>query len=213
MWRKILIFLLIIIGVFLICSPFMKEFLINYMSTHFKATELTASQLEENNSRSATFDYEAIKPPSVVETIKGSTGFDKEALIGQITINSIQLKLPILKGMTNQNLLVGATTMREDQVMGEGNYLLAGHHMKNPQLLFSPLMNIKQGAIVELTDLKQTYIYEVTEKKIISENEIDVIQDTKDKELTLITCDKATETNKRLMVKGKLMKVVAYKNR
>ncbi|GIN87121.1 class A sortase [Heyndrickxia sporothermodurans] len=210
MWRKLFIFLLIIIGVFLICSPFIKEVVINYMSTHFKPTELTAGQLEENNSRRATFDYEAIKPPSVIETIKGSTGFDKEALIGQITIKSIQLKLPILKGMTNQNLLVGATTMRGDQMMGEGNYLLAGHHMKNPRLLFSPLMNIKQGAIVELTDLKKIYIYEIIEKKIISENEIDVLQEKKDKQLTLITCDKATETNKRLMVKGKLIKVESY---
>ncbi|NYV68793.1 class A sortase [Bacillus sp. Gen3] len=209
MWRKLMIFLLILIGVFLICSPFFKEVIINYMSRHVKPTELTPSQLEENNRSSANFDYNAIKPPSVIETLKGSTSFDKNAVIGQITIKSIHLKLPILKGMTNQNLLVGATTMREDQKMGEGNYPLAGHHMKNQSLLFSPLMNIKQGAIVELTDLKKTYTYKVFEIEIISENDIDVIQETEDKQLTLITCDKATETNKRLMVKAKLKKVEA----
>lgn len=70
-----------IIDINQICSPSIKEVIINYKSMHFKPTELTAGQLEVNKCR-ATFDY---------EKIKGSTGFDKEALIGQITIKSIQL--------------------------------------------------------------------------------------------------------------------------
>ncbi|GAY74866.1 sortase A [Sporolactobacillus inulinus] len=40
------------------------------------------------------------------------------------------IALPILKGTTSSNLLVGAATMRSDQKMGSGNYALAGHHMR-----------------------------------------------------------------------------------
>ena len=35
--------------------------------------------------------------------------------------------------------------MRPDQKMGEGNYPLAGHHLKQKNLLFGPLENIKTG--------------------------------------------------------------------
>jgi len=206
--RKTWVFVVIVVlGILLICTPYIKTQIIRYMSVHHNALDFTSKQLATNNERGATFDFNAITAPSMWDTLKGSVAFDKKAVIGQITIKSVHINLPILKGTTNQNLLVGATTMRADQQMGEGNYPLAGHHMKQPNVLFSPLVNIQPHAEVDITNKKSKYIYQVVLKKIIDKKESGVIQNTKEKQLTLITCDKATQTNKRILVRAKLIKV------
>ncbi|MEC1262071.1 class A sortase [Bacillus swezeyi] len=210
MYKKVIIAVLVLSGLLLIFSPFIKESIISWLSNSQNKTELTAAQAQKNNEEKALFEFDAIQPPSFFETLKA--GFDREpkAVIGRISISSVEMELPILKGTTNQNLLSGAATMRPDQKMGEGNYPLAGHHMRQKNLLFGPLLKIKKGARIVVTDFKKDYIYTVTSKKVISEMDADVIQETKEKEITLITCDKAERTEGRLAVKGKLIDVAVH---
>ncbi|MFS0665821.1 class A sortase [Bacillus mojavensis] len=212
MYKKIIIAVFILSGLLLIFSPFIKGSLIAYLSKNQYESELTVKQLQENHEKEAEFDFNSIQPPTIKEAI--NAGFDREpkAIIGRITIESVDLELPILKGTTNENLLIGAATMRPDQKMGEGNYPLAGHHLKRKSLLFGPLANIKKGAKIVITDFKNDYMYSVTSIKNISEIDAAVIQDTKEKEITLITCDKAVETEGRLAVKGKLIEIVGHTN-
>ncbi|MEC1347582.1 class A sortase [Bacillus haynesii] len=210
MYKKMIVALLVISGILFVLSPFMKESIIINLSKN-KSLELTAEQAEQNNAQKASFDFDAIQPPSFMETVKAGLDRESKAVIGRITISSVNIKLPILKGTTNQNLLYGATTMRPDQKMGEGNYPLAGHHMKRESLLFGPLINIEKGDTVKITDFKKDYIYAVTSKQFISEMDTDVIQETKEKEMTLITCDKAVRTEGRLAVKGKLIHVAVHR--
>ncbi|AAU22196.1 class A sortase [Bacillus sp. FSL W8-0445] len=210
MYKKMIVAVLVISGILFVLSPFIKESIIINLNKN-KNFDLTAEQAEQNNAQKASFDFEAIQPPSILETIKASLDRESKAVIGRITISSVNLKLPILKGTTNQNLLYGATTMRPDQKMGEGNYPLAGHHMKRESLLFGPLLNIEKGDTVKITDFKKDYIYAVTSKQFISEMDTDVIQETKKKEITLITCDKAVRTEGRLAVKGKLIHVAVHR--
>ncbi|MCY9268440.1 class A sortase [Bacillus licheniformis] len=210
MYNKMIVAVFVISGLLFVLSPFIKESIIINLNKN-KNFDLTAEQAEQNNAQKASFDFEAIQPPSILETIKASLDRESKAVIGRITISSVNLKLPILKGTTNQNLLYGATTMRPDQKMGEGNYPLAGHHMKRESLLFGPLLNIEKGDTVKITDFKKDYIYAVTSKQFISEMDTDVIQETKKKEITLITCDKAVRTEGRLAVKGKLIHVAVHR--
>ncbi|MBY8349177.1 class A sortase [Bacillus licheniformis] len=210
MYKKMIVAVLVISGILFVLSPFIKESIIINLNKN-KNFDLTAEQAEQNNAQKASFDFEAIQPPSILETIKASLDRESKAVIGRITISSVNLKLPILKDTTNQNLLYGATTMRPDQKMGEGNYPLAGHHMKRESLLFGPLLNIEKGDTVKITDFKKDYIYAVTSKQFISEMDTDVIQETKKKEITLITCDKAVRTEGRLAVKGKLIHVAVHR--
>ncbi|MCQ2009888.1 class A sortase [Sporolactobacillus sp. STSJ-5] len=210
-WKwTVLAAILAIAGILLIFSPFIKESIIGYMSTHFTEQKVTAAQLHSNNSRKATFDFETIRPPSVMDTFRGSAQQNPKAMIGLISIDSVGIHLPILKGTTNANLLVGATTMRPDQKMGQGNYPLAGHHMRRPTLLFSPLLKIKIGARIVITDLKKDYVYEVTSRKTVDASNTDVIQQTKKKQITLVTCDREILTDGRLIVQGKLIKVTDH---
>ncbi|MCY8550377.1 class A sortase [Bacillus haynesii] len=210
MYKKMIVAVLVISGILFVLSPFIKESIIINLSKN-KSFELTAEQAEQNNAQKASFDFDAIQPPSFMETVKAGLDRESKAVIGRITISSVNIKLPILKGTTNQNLLYGATTMRPDQKMGEGNYPLAGHHMKRESLLFGPLINIEKGDTVKITDFKKDYIYAVTSKQFISEMDTDVIQETKKNEMTLITCDKAVRTEGRLAVKGKLIHVAVHR--
>lgn len=210
MYKKMIVAVLVISGILFVLSPFIKESIIINLSKN-KSFELTAEQAAQNNTQKASFDFEAIQPPSFMEAVKAGLDRESKVVIGRITISSVNIKLPILKGTTNQNLLYGATTMRPDQKMGEGNYPLAGHHMKRENLLFGPLIHIKKGDTVKITDFKKDYIYTVTSKQFISETDTDVIQETKEKEITLMTCDKAVRTEGRLAVKGKLIHVAVHR--
>ena len=57
-----------------------------------------------------------------------NASLDKKQVIGRISIPSVSLELPVLKSSTEKNLLSGAATVKENQVMGKG-YALAGHNM------------------------------------------------------------------------------------
>ncbi|MGR3205442.1 class A sortase [Bacillus glycinifermentans] len=218
MLKKCVIAVLILSGLLLVLSPFIKESIIINLSKNAGWSELTAGEARKNNEQKASFNFDAIQPPSFFDTIqagigrepKAGIGREPKAVIGRITISSVGIRLPILKGTTNENLIFGATTMRPDQQMGEGNYPLAGHHMRRESLLFGPLLNIKKGDTIVITDFKKDYIYTVTSKKIISEMDSDVIDETKEKVITLITCDKPERTKGRLAVKGKLIHTAVH---
>ena len=210
MLKKCVIAVLILSGLLLVLSPFIKESIIINLSKNAGWSELTAGEARKNNEQKASFNFDAIQPPSFFDTFQEGIGREPKAVIGRITISSVGIRLPILKGTTNENLIFGATTMRPDQQMGEGNYPLAGHHMRRESLLFGPLLNIKKGDTIVITDFKKDYIYTVTSKKIISEMDSDVIDETKEKVITLITCDKPERTKGRLAVKGKLIHTAVH---
>lgn len=205
-----LIIVLLTAGLLLVLSPFIKEAVVAFMSSQY-GHGATAGQMAKNGDREALYDFDAIQPPSLWDTLNASMKQDPKAMIGRISVKSVGIDLPILKGTTNANLLVGATTMRPNQKMGEGNYPLAGHHMRRQSLLFGPLLNIKNGAQIVITDLKKDYVYKVTSHHTISEKQSDVINQTEEKVITLITCDRATRTDGRLIVRGKLVRIMPHK--
>ncbi|MCR9040284.1 class A sortase [Bacillus sp. L381] len=212
MFKKSIIAVLILSGLLLVTSPLMKGCLIAHLSKSHSESELTAEQARKNNMKKADYAFDSVHPPGFRETVQSSFNRKSKPIIGRITISSINLELPILKGTTNENLLIGAATMRPDQKMGEGNYPLAGHHLRQKNLLFGPLLHIKKGAQIVITDFRKDYIYSVTSKSMISEIEANIIQETKEKEITLITCDKAVNTEGRLAVKGKLIDIAGHSN-
>ncbi|WP_203362912.1 class A sortase [Bacillus sp. REN10] len=203
--RKWIVGLLFTAGIILIISPLMKYQLIDFSASKVSMDEYSAEELQQNNERKATFDYEAITPPTMTNVLKTTVKMDNPAVIGTITIPDVDIELPILKGTTNANLLIGAATMRENQQMGKGNYPLAGHHTRSKEQFFGRVPELKTGADIYLSDKKNKYHYKVTENKIISETEADVINDTAENKITLITCDVPTETSKRVIVQGVLV--------
>ena len=154
--RKVFSTILILIGIALIASPSINKQIISYNINEKKdlVREATKEELKENENRQAEFDYESIRDIDIASTIKDTPKFQHKALIGEISVESIDMHLPILKGVNNSNLLLGATTMKDGIKMGEGNYSLAGHYVDKKGLLFGGLMDIEIGSQVKITDRK-----------------------------------------------------------
>ena len=111
--------------------------------------------------------------------------------------------LPIMKGLSNDAMSTGGGTMRPDQVMGKGNYPLAGHYMTAKGVLFSPLENTKIGEKVYLTNLDKIYVYRIYMKKIVDPTAVWLVDNTKQNIVTLITC--ADGGVNRWAIRGKLI--------
>ena len=69
-------------------------------------------------------------------------GVNKQ-VFAQIQIPALGLALPIFKGANQYTLSLGAATyFYEDAEMGKGNYVLAGHNMEMPGVLFSDIQKL-----------------------------------------------------------------------
>jgi sortase A len=147
---------------------------------------------------------EKVDRPTIKELsmFKGSKAYKQtvQTAIGKITIPKLNLELPILAGTTNNHLKAGATTYRSNQVNGKGNYVLLGHNMGQKHVLFSDLKQLSLGDKIKVQTADATKVYTVTRKQIVSERQGEVLRNTSDNRLTLVTCDKGTATSNRLVV-------------
>ena len=151
------------------------------------------------------FDYEGI---SLTMTLDINPTIDREHIIGQIAIPDVDLQLPILYGVTQDILSVGAGTLKQEQVMGRGNYALISHNSRNPDVLFAPLHRVDVGHRVYLTDHESIYIYEVSHVSVIPPEDVSVIADRGYAMVTLITC--TPDGKERLLVQGNLVDAMIY---
>ncbi len=93
-----------------------------------------------------------------------------------------------------------------------GNYFILGHssdYLWRPgeyKDVFALLNKLKQGDLVKVEDQSKEYIYEVTEKVIVSPEQVDVLRATPDATLSLMTCWPIGTPLKRLIVKAKLIR-------
>lgn len=178
-------------------------------------TSLTKEKIEENAKKTKDsknlFDYEAIENIDNGFKMPDINPYKMENAIGVITIPSVNLEQPILYGTTNENLLMGATTMKPKQKMGEGNYALAGHNHNTRPVLFQPIRNVKKGADIYITDKKKVYHYKMIKREIVEPERVDVIEDVKGKKLiTLVSCY-AEDGSNRIIVTGELEDITDFK--
>ncbi len=94
--------------------------------------------------------------------------------------------------------------MKEGQVMGKGNYSLAGHHMNNKALVFGGLIDIEKGSIIKLTNKTTVYEYKVYETLVVSDTQIDMVSDNIAKKkgkpvISLMTCYHSSRTGKKFL--------------
>lgn len=206
---------LFIIGLILVCSPFVTHYTIGSRTNQYQVSQVSKKTIINNQHQKASYDYDAIKliSESSVLTEQG----DNLPVIGGIAIPELSINLPIFKGVTNANLLYGAGTMKDNQVMGgENNYALASHHVfnltGNSNMLFSPLERAKNGMVVYLTDKTTVYTYTITEITTVTPEQLEVLNDQPNQSLlTLITCQDAKAT-RRLVVKASLTSSNSYDN-
>lgn len=212
MKKKIIMLLMIVIGLLLIFSKPISHYVIGLRSNDYQVSQVSKATIVKNETAEATYDFSSVQSVSMKNLLM-SDGANLP-VIGGIAIPDLAINLPIFKGVTNDNLLYGAGTMKENQVMGgDNNYTLASHHVfgltGSSQMLFSPLEKATVGMAIYLTDKSMVYTYTITEIISVSPEQTEVLDDDGEAMLTLVTCEDK-EATKRLIVKARLTDSRAY---
>lgn len=199
--------ILLVLGLLLIFNRPIRNLLIDYLGKDNTVAKINVKKLEKNNEKQGEFDFSKVENLDFESVLRARLNQNELSVIGGLAVPTVNINLPILKGLSNYNLAVGAGTMTENQIMGDGNYSLAGHNLDKTNLLFSPLHELKMGESIYLTDLKKVYLYETTFLEIVEPTRVDLIDPVEGKILiTLVTCNQ--DGSKRLIVQGTLVKIM-----
>lgn len=149
-----------------------------------------------------------LEDEKVLETITiDNTKEDNEEnaekdIIGYLTIKSIGLeKAPIREG-TEDSILEKAIGHFSETSYLEGNVCLAAHNRGYEHNYFENLKNIKEKDLITYTTKNEEKNYEVVEIEKIKEDDVSVLENTKENRITLITCVE-NEPQFRLCIIGK----------
>ncbi len=195
--------LLLLFGLILIFNDPIKNWFISLQADNGIA-HLTLDKINQAKGEDADFDANKVRPASMGQALRAMFNHNKLA-IGGIAIPDLNIKLGIFKGVSNDNLLIGAGTLDPHQKMGQGNYVLASHYVTNPNLLFSPLHRAKNGQKIYITDLKKVYTYEINFVKQVAPTETKYLDQVDGKAIiTLITCGEL-DGKTRIIVRGNLI--------
>jgi sortase A len=198
--------LLLFTGIILTFQKPIMGFLVDHMS---KETIQKPNIEKAKIASHTTFDFAEVKNIRLQDVINAQTKKKDVHPIGAISVPAVHMQLPIVYGISNINLTIGAGTMKQDQVMGKGNYSLAGHNMNNGKTLFSPLTKATEGMKVYITDFENIYEYQISDMFIVNPTQVEVIQDQENEKLiTLVTCNYNGE--KRMIIRGKFIKKETY---
>jgi len=148
-----LLLCVLIIGLLLIFITPIQNKMIARMSVKLNAVEYSTDDIKKNNQLDADFEFEAVQSLSIAEVLQAQIKASKMPVIGSIAVPSVHMQLPILKGVGNAVLAIGAGTMKPNQQLGQGNYALAGHYFEEKDILFSPLYQAQIGDIIYVTDM------------------------------------------------------------
>lgn len=204
---NILLVTMAIIGIILILNDQIKDYFIKRNSRKYSVENLEINDIKKNKEMPASFDFDNVKEIDSKSVFMEQYKNKELPAIGGIAIPSVGINLPIFKGLSNEVLIYGAGTMSKDQVMGKGNYSLASHHTKNPELLFTPLEKVKVGEKIYLTDLENIYVYDITFNQKVSPYSVYVLDEIPGKNIvTLVTCGES-EGITRIVVQGDLISI------
>lgn len=206
---------LLCLVVVVLCSLFFKQHA--FEKSVYAAQDQAVHQVQKKLKTAA--DNQAVKADYSAEDVQMLKPNDmKEVNVdkqidtygqGLLEIPAISLTLPIVEGVTQANLSIGASTAKQGQQVGKRNFVLLGHYMTNRGLLFGGIRYLQKGNDIHVTYQGKQATYEVQEVKVISNHEVKYMEDTKQDNgvLTLITCDSTKDqTPNRLIVRAQVKK-------
>lgn len=213
--RKLFSAILIIVGLAIILFPFGRNLYGDYQQRLLLEDWDRVSQMlaEEALEIDDGDDEELVNAQAEAERLKRKKAEERErqAYIAEnieavLIIEKINLRLPVLRGTSQKNLLISAASLENTIKAGEvGNYAIAGHRNYGRGRHFNRLDELGLGDLLSVEAKDCIYIYEVTEKLYVGSDEVWVLEaNGQDAEITLITCHPINNPSQRLVVKGKL---------
>lgn len=130
----------------------------------------------------------------------------EDGIMGYVKIPSIQIRLPIYHGCTENELSKGAGHLPSSSlpVGGKSTHaVLAAHSGRADSKMFTDLDQVKEGDLVYLYVLNKTLTYEVDQITVTTPDDTDAIQIIDGEDLlTLLTCTPYGTNTHRLLVRG-----------
>lgn len=207
-WTRFLGVLLILVAVGLLAMDPIKNYIIKSGQEANQVAKISRETIEKNEAKTVTYDFSDIKSVDAASVIMANINPNDLPTIGGVAVPSVKMNLPIYKGVSNEGMYLGAGTLRPDIVMGGvNNYSIASHHSIHEGLLFEPLERVQMGDAIFLTDKKHVYKYEVSSIEEVTPDRVDVLNDTGQSIVTLLTCDPTGAL--RVIVKGTLVETKA----
>lgn len=176
----------IICGIFIILIIALGTILINHFSNYDSDLANLNEIVTDSNFENVIY--------SQVEDIWN------EDILGILTIEKIGLKANVKEGSDNKTLknYIGHI---EDTSLYDGNIGLAAHNRGNQYSYFARINELEEGDIITYQTKFYTRNYKVDNIQAIFETDWDLLENTKDNKITLITCI-ANKKNQRLCVQA-----------
>lgn len=131
---------------------------------------------------------------------------DGTGMMGYVTIDKIDVQLPIYHGTSDAVLGAGVGHLEGSSlpIGGEGAHaVLTGHRGLPSARLFTDLDQLEVGDTFVLNIMNETLTYEVDQARIVDPDELDDIQVVPGEDLcTLVTCTPYGVNTQRLLVRG-----------
>lgn len=217
-FRRILGLILLVIGIVIMINQAWPVVQVYLNQQDVAVANYTAEELQENASDQSNgqFDFNEVRNVSATEVNQVRTDIESgEAdldVLGAVAIPDANLNTAVIKGMSDVAMVSGAGTMFPDQVMGQGNYTLASHHIGyGTDILLNNISDsVTVGDKIYLTDLTNVYVYETFFVEAVNPDQVQYISQevTGNPIITLMTC--TADLTQRWIVQGNLTETVAF---
>jgi sortase A len=167
--------------------------------------------ISEDSDTVESISDEIIEPEVVIEDAPPLEPLNHEDFpngiipIGILTIESIDLVLPIMEGVDSGELRIAPGRVPQTANVGEiGNAVIAGHRNYTFGQMFNRLDEVKNGDVIEFQAMNgEVMVFEVFEVLVINpDDQIAFIQPQNESIITLYTCTPVRVATHRLLVRA-----------
>lgn len=175
---RILGVLLIIVGIGLVIWNFIPDFIVSQQAKDIEKVVqiISHDEIFRNQQTEGKIQFDAVDNISPDIALTEAKMPPSDLIIGQLIIPAIKMNLPIYKSLNNASLMSGSAVMRNDMVMGQGNYTLAGHYTHTSEHLFGPLRNLEMNHIARITDKSKIYEYQIIHQEVVPPTALHMIE-------------------------------------
>ena len=175
---------------------------VNELDKKIEENKRLEEELKAQSESANTVQDEPKEAVSVNKPINTSVRIGNSTVFGKIKIDKIGIEYPIIEYINDDSLWKSICKISNNSINGTGNLCLAGHNMRN-MTMFAKIKNLEVGDTVEITNIYgNKYIYKVYESFYVEPSEVEVLRNTSEPIITMITCN--STSSKRLIVRARL---------
>ena len=201
-------------GIWLLVVPSLEQ------QKNLDVQENLIASIEENMDTAVSESEPATETPDVPDPIifpdniryteleKAKEPVPIGTALGIVSIEKIDLKMPVVEGVTEELLKTAVGHVPETAAIGDfGNAVIAGHRMYDYGVHFNRLGEMEIGDIITFTSADgESCLFEVFEIAVIEpDDQIAFVQSTDESIITLYTCTPIREATHRLLVRAELI--------